>query len=119
MRGDKEAACFDKIKHALFYKDGMPICNPFDGCSAFTVTDASFAKDHIFYCSSDFNKNYFGLLENERFEFADIIRTAKPNPSSSEFPDFIFDNGCNGVQREHNKKLNNGCLLYTSDAADD
>lgn len=46
-----------------------------------------------FYCSSDFNKNYFGLLENERFEFADIIRTAKPNPSSSEFPDFIFDNG--------------------------
>lgn len=93
MRGDKEAACFDKIKHALFYKDGMPICNPFDGCSAFTVTDASFAKDHIFYCSSDFNKNYFGLLENERFEFADIIRTAKPNPSSSEFPDFIFDNG--------------------------
>lgn len=48
MRGDKEAACFDKIKHALFYKDGMPICNPFDGCSAFTVTDASFAKDHIF-----------------------------------------------------------------------
>lgn len=23
MRGDKEAACFDKIKHALFYKDGM------------------------------------------------------------------------------------------------
>lgn len=69
MRGDKESACFDKIKRALFYKDEMPICNP------------------------DFNKNYFGLLENERHEFANIIRTAKPNPSSSEFPDFIFDNG--------------------------
>lgn len=93
MRGDKEAACFDKIKHALFYKDGMPICNPFDGCSAFTATDASFEKAHTFYCNSDFNKNYFGLLENERLEFANIIRTAKPNPSSSEFPDFIFDNG--------------------------
>lgn len=93
MRGDKEAACVDKIKHTLFYKDGMPICNPFDGCSAFTATDASFAKAHTFYCNSDFNKNYFGLLENERLEFANIIRTAEPNPSSSEFPDFIFDNG--------------------------
>ena len=36
---------------------------------------------------------FIEILENERFEFADIIRTAKPNPSSSEFPDFIFDNG--------------------------
>ena len=93
MRGDKESACFDKIKHALFYKDGMPICNPFDGCSAITATDDSFAKAHTFYCNSDFNKNYFGLLENERLEFANIIRAAKPNPSSSKFPDFIFDNG--------------------------
>lgn len=93
MRGDKEFVCFDRIKSALFYIDGLPIRNPFDGCSAITATGASFAKDHIFYCSSDFNKNYFGLLENERLEFADIIRTAKPNPSSSEFPDFIFDNG--------------------------
>ena len=93
MRGDKEAACFDKIKHALFYKDGMPICNPFDECSAFTTSDSSFAMDYTSYCNLDFVKNYFGLLESECLEFANIIRTAKPNPSSSEFPDFIFDNG--------------------------
>ena len=43
--------------------------------------------------SREFNQNYFGLLTDERIEFANIIRTAKPNPSSSEFPDFIFDNG--------------------------
>lgn len=69
MRGEKESACFDRIKSSLF------------------------TKAPAFYCNSDFNKNYFGLLENECFEFADIIRTAKPNPSNSEFPDFIFDNG--------------------------
>ncbi len=69
MRGEKESACFGRIKSALF------------------------TKSPAFYCNSDFNKNYFGLLENERLEFANIIRTAKPNPSSSEFPDFIFDNG--------------------------
>lgn len=43
--------------------------------------------------SPTFNKSYFGLLPDERIEFANAIRTAKPNPSSSEFPDFIFDNG--------------------------
>lgn len=43
--------------------------------------------------SCEFNQSYFGLLTDERIEFANIIRTVKPNPSSSEFPDFIFDNG--------------------------
>lgn len=70
MRGDKEAVCFDKIKHALFYKDGMPICNPFDECSAFTTSDSSFAMDYTSYCNLDFVKNYFGLLESECLEFA-------------------------------------------------
>ena len=93
MRGDKESACFDKIKNALFYKDGMPICNPFDECSAFTTSDSSFAMDYTSYCNLDFVKNYFGLLESECLEFANIIRIAKPNPANSEFPDFIFNNG--------------------------
>lgn len=76
MRGDKEAACFDKIKHALFYKDGMPICNPFDGCSAFTVTDASFAKDHIFYCRSKISRNYW-LFEPKCRNNAEITYTQR------------------------------------------
>ena len=81
MRGDKEAVCFDKIKHALFYKDGMPICNPFDECSAFTTSDSSFAMDYTSYCNLDFVKNYFGLLESECLEFANIITRNGRTPS--------------------------------------
>lgn len=93
MRGEKESLCFDRVKKALFFRDGKPICNPFDGRSCFEVDSDSFMKEYSFYCNADFNQNYFGLVENERIEFANIIRTVQPNPSSSEFPDFIFDNG--------------------------
>lgn len=93
MRGEKEALCFNRVKKDLFFRDEKPICNPFNGRSCFEVDFVSFVKEHFFYCNFDFKQNYFGLLENERVEFANIIRTAKPNPASSEFPDFIFNNG--------------------------
>lgn len=93
MRGEKEESCFNKVKNALFFSNGKPICNFLNGCSYCDVDTESFAKEYLFYCNSYFQQNYFGLLEDERIEFANIIRTAKPNPSSSEFPDFIFDNG--------------------------
>lgn len=93
MRGEKESCCFNKVKTALFYKDKQPVYNPLDGKSAFTVDDTAFKANYRMYCNSDFQHNYFGLSDDERAEFANAIRTAKPNPSSSEFPDFIFDNG--------------------------
>lgn len=92
-RGEKESSCLETVKSALFYNKGKPVCNPFDCHSYLDVDDATFEREYIFYCNPDFGKNCFGLLEAERIEFANIIRTAKPNPSSSEFPDFIFDNG--------------------------
>ena len=92
MRGEKERLCFEKIRIALFCKDGKLIPDP-DGYSAFDVDDEAFLKETTLYCNSDFNKNYFGLLREDRSEFANIIRTARPNPSESEFPDFIFKNG--------------------------
>lgn len=93
MRGEKESCCFNKVKTALFYKDKQPVYNPLDGKSAFTVDDTAFKANYRMYCNSDFQHNYFGLSDDERAEFANAIRTAKPNPSSSEFPDFVFSNG--------------------------
>ena len=69
MRGDKELACLDRFKTELFNGNGNPIPN------------------------SNFRNSCFGLLEKDISEFANIIRTVYPNPSSNDFPDFIFDNG--------------------------
>ena len=93
MRGDKEAKCFDRIKKALFYLNEKPICNPFDGQSCFDVDTATFMENYLFYCNPDFKQNCFGLLESDWVEFTNTIRMAGANPSKSEFPDFIFDNG--------------------------
>lgn len=93
IRGEKENLCFNRVKNALFLKNKKPICNSFNGCSCFDVGEDSFIKEHSSYCNFEFNQNYFGLLKKEQIEFANIIRTAKPNPSSSEFPDFIFRGG--------------------------
>ena len=93
MRGEKELSCLDRIKKELFFRAGQPICNLYNGYSAFDIDDAMFMEDYHSYCNFDFTKSYFGLVEKERIEFANIIRTAKPNPSSSEFPDFIFNDG--------------------------
>ena len=92
-RGEKESICLERVKSVLFYNESKPVCNPFDCHSYLDVDDATFERDYIFYCNPDFGKKCFGLLEAERVEFANIIRTAKPNPASSKFPDFIFDNG--------------------------
>ncbi len=92
MRGEKEWRCFERIKKEMFYEDQTPILD-LDGYTAFDKDEVSFLKEATWYCNPDFNKNYFGLLGEERREFANIIRTANPNPSESEFPDFIFKNG--------------------------
>jgi hypothetical protein len=92
-RGEKESRCLERVRDALFYRNGAPICSFLNGHSCFEVDDAAFKKEHIFYCNSEFNKTYFGLLEEDRIEFANAIRTAIPNPSSNEFPDFIFGDG--------------------------
>lgn len=92
-RGEKESTCLERVKSVLFYNESKPVCNPFDDHPYLDVDDATFERNYISYCNPDFDKKCFGLLESERVEFANIIRTAKPNPASSKFPDFIFNNG--------------------------
>lgn len=65
MKGDKELECLNSIKQEIFTKDGEPIIHT----------------------------NYFGLLEKDRNEIEQILRIAKSNEKTSEFPDFTFDNG--------------------------
>lgn len=62
-KGEKELRCLNKVKTFISQED--------DGLI----------------------NNSFGLLENERKEIIEIINEAKPNPSSSEFPDYIFNDG--------------------------
>ena len=63
VKGEKELYCLNKVKSFISLEDDALI------------------------------NNSFGLLENERKEIIEIINEAKPNPSSSEFPDFIFNDG--------------------------
>ena len=62
-KGERESYCLNKVKNFISQEDNTLI------------------------------NNSFGLLENERKEIIEIINEAKPNPSSSEFPDFIFNDG--------------------------
>lgn len=62
-KGEKELRCLNKVKSFISQEDDALI------------------------------NNSFGLLENERKEIIEIINEAKPNPSSSEFPDYIFNDG--------------------------
>lgn len=39
------------------------------------------------------SKNYFGLQSEDIDEVVEAITKAKPNTNSSEFPDFVFENG--------------------------
>lgn len=93
-RGDKEASCFKIVTRAMFKGvDGLPKINPFTGKSFLDVSDSEFEQDVNSYISFECNKNYFGLLEEDRLEIAQIIRCARPNPNLNDFPDFIFDDG--------------------------
>ena len=57
------------------------------------ISDEEFLKEEIWYVNSECSKHYFGLLEEDRKEFAFILRKAKANERKSEFPDFVFENG--------------------------
>ncbi len=118
MRGDKEQNCLDLIKQEIFTNDGTPILHPFTGKTYTEVDDNVFAKEQIWFINSKCHKSYFGLLEEDRNEIEQILRFAKPNVKTSEFPDFIFNYGfiehfqvssskTTHKGAEHIKKMNN------------
>lgn len=90
MRGKKEQQCLDIVKGVVFCNNGR-IRRDFYEKSYVDVSDEEFYKNPLLYF--EFSQNAFGLSYEDEIEVADILRKAKPNEKSSEFPDFIFENG--------------------------
>lgn len=93
MRGDAEKKALDIIIDGVFCRNGVPLTHPFTGKTYLDATDREFNDDRVWFVNSDCYQSFFGLTEEDRFELEGIIRTAAPNPNSSEFPDFIFREG--------------------------
>ena len=70
MRGQKEKECLNVVTQSIF-------CNPRQN---FDDYELKF-------------ENAFGFTQEDEREFLNIFRTIQANPKSSEFPDFVFDNG--------------------------
>lgn len=93
MRGNKEQTCLDKIRQEIFTNDGHPIYHPVTNKTYTEISDEEFVKEQDWFINSSCEKNYFGLLEEDRKEIAQILRLAKSNDNLNNFPDFVFDNG--------------------------
>lgn len=93
MRGSRERKCLDFVKYDIFYKNGTLVQNPFTKKTYLDITDEDFKENRLLYINSDCEKFFFGLLEEDRYQIENILRTASPNPNESEFPDFVFHNG--------------------------
>lgn len=94
QRGIKEQNCLDLVKRGFFWRDDVPCEEPFGHRTILNVTDDEFNNGlWQWLVNHECYKSCFGLLEDDRFEIASILRTAKPNERLSEFPDFIFRKG--------------------------
>lgn len=94
QRGIKEQKCLDLVKRGFFWRDDVPCEEPFGHRTILNVTDDEFNNGlWQWLVNHECYKSCFGLLEDDRFEIASILRTAKPNERLSEFPDFIFQKG--------------------------
>lgn len=93
-RGMKEQNCLDLVKRGFFWRNDMPCEEPFGHRTILNATDDEFNNGlWQWLVNHECYKSCFGLLEDDRFEIASILRTAKPNERLSEFPDFIFQKG--------------------------
>lgn len=92
MRGQKEKESLDLIIKSVFYRKDEKLYLDFYGKNYLEVSEERFLDDYIFYINFC-NDNLFGLTEEDRKEFFNVLRKVKPNENLSEFPDFVFDNG--------------------------
>ena len=92
MRGDKEAECLDFIIQSIFHNKKGEVRQDCDGRSYLDVDEETFRKWWLCYAEIP-HYFKFGLTEDDEIEFLNAIRKANANNKSSEFPDYIFDNG--------------------------
>ncbi len=93
MRGDCELRCLKIVREMVFCDNGEPMHSPCTHKTYLNVTDDEFKEERIWLVNSECYKSYFGLTENDREEFENVLRKAQANPEASCFPDFIFKNG--------------------------
>ena len=92
MRGGKEAECLDFIIQSIFHNKKGEVRQDCDGRSYLDVDEETFRKWWLCYAEIPHNFK-FGLTVDDEIEFLNAIRKANANNKSSEFPDYIFDNG--------------------------
>lgn len=91
MRGQREKEALKKIKKFLFYNEfQQPIV--WDKRTVFDCSDEEY-KENFYYYTNIIKDSIYGLTQDDFFEIANAIRKAQENPKSSEFPDFVFENG--------------------------
>ena len=86
MRGDKELLCLHEVQNSIF------IINPFNFKSFCEASDEEFSKEHIMYICGTAHEHYFGMSQDDCTVFENSLRLARPNPSPSVFPDFLWLN---------------------------
>ena len=87
MHGIKEKECLEYIKSKIF------TINPFSNKTYDMVSDEEFNKEHSLFIKFSAHDNFYGMSNNDCILFENTLRKAISNPNSSEFPDFISDNG--------------------------
>ena len=86
-RGDKEQNCLKYVRDRIFKRE------PYKGVTAYTATDAEYEKWPFMYQVPGITSHYYGLNQTDTLQFEHLLRSVKPNPKLSEFPDFVSDRG--------------------------
>ncbi len=82
-----EKNCIEEIQNEIFTS------NPFTGKTFRTATDEEFEKEHILFIKNSVMEHYFGLSNEDRKLFEQLLRSATPNSEQNQFPDFITKDG--------------------------
>ena len=77
-----------------------------------SIAPGSYGLHPVIYCYSNKGNfrpaSFYGAMEFVKNLSLDQSLRTKFIKNRKVFENFLFENDCNGVQREHNKKLNNG-----------
>lgn len=93
MRGEQEKRCLSFVKNKMFYKIGQMEQGSVIYWTDNDVANEELKNSKIWRVDSACYQSYFGLLEQDRNEFENILRKVQENPEASSFPDFIFEDG--------------------------
>lgn len=86
MRGDAERKCLEAVQRCIFES------SPFRNETAYTVSEDEFFENYYLY-AKPVGQIFFGMSEEDKICFENVLRLVKPNKQLSKFPDFKSDRG--------------------------